>query len=30
MKKDLDFANNEIQRLRAKLVFDDADMPSLS
>lgn len=30
MKKDLDFANTEIERLRAKLVFEDCDMPSLS
>jgi hypothetical protein len=31
MKRDLDFANTEIERLRAKLVFEDcADMPSLS
>ncbi len=31
MKKDLDFANTEIERLRAKLVFEDiGDLPSLS
>ena len=30
MKKDLDFCNTEIERLRAKLVFEDSDMPSLS
>lgn len=30
LKKDLDFANSEINRLRAKLIIDDEDMPSLS
>jgi hypothetical protein len=31
MKKDLDFASAEIERLRSKLVFDDDnDMPPLS
>jgi hypothetical protein len=30
LKKDLDFATAEIERLRAKLVIDDFDMPPLS
>jgi hypothetical protein len=30
MKKDLEFANTEVERLRAKLVFDNMDMPALS
>ena len=30
MKKDLDFANSEIERLRSKLIIDDEDLPSLS
>jgi hypothetical protein len=30
LKKDLDFANTEIERLRAKLIFEDADLPPLS
>lgn len=30
MKKELDFANSEIERLRAKLIIDDEDMPPLS
>lgn len=29
MKRDLEFANSEIERLRAKLVVDDDDMPAL-
>jgi hypothetical protein len=30
LKKELDFANSEIERLRAKLIMDDYDMPPLS
>ncbi len=30
MKKDLDFASAEVERLRAKLVIEDYDMPPLS
>ena len=30
LKKDMDFANSEIERLRSKLVVDDEDMPALA
>ena len=30
LKKDLDFATSEIERLRAKLVFDKDELPALS
>mgnify|MGYP001806558486 CR=1 FL=1 len=30
MKKELDFASSEIERLRAKLIVEDFDMPPLS
>lgn len=30
LKKDLDFANAEVERLRAKLVIEDFDLPPLS
>ena len=30
LKKDLDFATAEIERLRAKLIIEDYDMPPLS
>ena len=30
LKKDLEFANAEIERLRSKLVVDDEDMPALT
>jgi hypothetical protein len=30
LKKELDFATAEIERLRAKLIIDDYDMPPLS
>ena len=30
LKKDLDFASSEIERLRAKLIVEDYDLPPLS
>ena len=30
LKKDLEFANTEVERLRSKLVVDDDEMPMLS